>query len=44
MNSIILDTINNPADLRALNQNKLPVLAKELRMFMLIKGTKVFRF
>ncbi|WP_417237792.1 1-deoxy-D-xylulose-5-phosphate synthase [Bizionia sp.] len=41
MNSIILDTINNPADLRALNQNKLPVLAKELRQFIIdIVATK----
>jgi len=41
MNLNILDTINTPADLRTLNQNKLPGLAKELRQFIInIVATK----
>ncbi|SFN51927.1 1-deoxy-D-xylulose-5-phosphate synthase [Bizionia echini] len=41
MNLSILNTINNPSDLRALNQKHLPDLAKELRQFIIdIVATK----
>tara|TARA_R110002012_G_scaffold291564_1_gene486132 strand:+ start:158001 stop:159773 length:1773 start_codon:yes stop_codon:yes gene_type:complete len=41
MNSNILDTINNPSDLRALDQNQLPDLAMEIRQFIIdIVATK----
>ncbi|WP_339632069.1 1-deoxy-D-xylulose-5-phosphate synthase [Bizionia echini] len=41
MNLRILNTINNPSDLRALNQKHLPDLAKELRQFIIdIVATK----
>jgi 1-deoxy-D-xylulose-5-phosphate synthase len=33
--SRLLETINNPADLRQLGENKLPVLAKEIRDFLI---------